>query len=100
MLDDILSDAELTDAIVAELCTGRQLLKVREEEMEREARRNARLDRGHKTLPGLGKKVFTWHQDQFFAMMQDPRFGLDALHDKGFMREMQKREPDLKGFSL
>lgn len=100
MLDEILADAELTDAIVKELCSGRQLLKIREEEMEKEARRVARLDRGHKTIPGLGKKVFTWHEDQFFAMLQDPRFGLEAMHDKSFMREMQKREPDMAGFKL
>lgn len=97
---DILENAELTDALLREIRTGHQLLKTREEEMEREARREAQLSRGHKTIPGLGKKVFTWHQDQFFAMLQDPRFGIEALHDKGFMREMQKKEKDLAGYSL
>lgn len=84
---------ELDAALIRELCSGRQLMETRQQLREKAAAWEAKAMRGHKSLPGLGKAVAVIPQHEWFLMRE--KYGHDALHDRGFMRDFQRFEPQM-----
>jgi hypothetical protein len=89
----IIDDAALTNALITELRTGRKLMEARQQFRERDARREAQELRG-KNHGVLGKALAVVPQHEFFLMRE--KYGAECWHDREFIRDFQKLEPDLK----
>lgn len=88
-----IESAALTDALVKELCSGRMLMETRQHLREHVAAAEATAMRGHKAINGLGKCVAVIPQHEWFLMRA--KYGDEAMHDKGFIRDFQKLEPSM-----
>lgn len=88
-----IQSAALTDALVKELCSGRLLMETRQHLREHVAAAEAQAMRGHRSINGLGKCVAVIPQHEWFLMRA--KYGDDAMHDKGFIRDFQKHEPSM-----
>jgi hypothetical protein len=88
-----IESAALTDALVKELCSGRMLMETRQHLREHVAAHEASMMRGHRSINGLGKCVAVIPQHEWFLMRA--KYGDDAMHDKGFIRDFQKHEPSM-----
>jgi hypothetical protein len=89
---------ELNDLIVAELVSGRKMRAAQEKARERAAAQEAIAARGHKTIKGLGKLALTIPEDDYFDLIQ--KYGQEAMHDRTFLKDMQRLEPQFKVASL
>lgn len=95
-MSSIISDAELTNAIVNELRTGRQLMDSMQEYRERDARhvasdfRKAGKSRKHQL-----KHLAEVPQREYLQMIH--KYGVDCWNDRGFIRDYQRLEPDMAG---
>ena len=89
----IIADAELTDALITELRTGRKLMETRQQFREKGAAEEAKELRG-KTHPVLGKALAVVPQHEFFLMRN--KYGADCWHDREFVRDFQRLEPAMK----
>jgi hypothetical protein len=89
---------ELNDLIVAELVSGRKYVDAQEKARERAAAQEAVAARGHKTIPGLGKLAIAIPQQDYFDLLG--KYGQDAMHDRSFLKDLQKKEPQFKVASL
>jgi hypothetical protein len=89
---------ELNDLIVKELVSGRRFVDVRERAREQAAAREAFAARGHKTIPGLGKLAISIPQQEYFDLVG--KYGNDAMHDREFLKDLQRKEPQFKVASL
>lgn len=89
---------ELDAALVRELCSGRMLMETRQRFREKAAAMDAKSMIGHKSIPGLGKAIAVIPQHEWFLMRE--KYGHDALHDKGFMRDFQRHEPQMAANKL
>lgn len=88
-----IDDAALNDALVKELCSGRKLMEERQHLREHVAAAEAKIMRGHKAIDGLGKCVAVIPQHEWFLLRA--KYGEEAMHDKGFLRDFQKHEPQM-----
>jgi hypothetical protein len=89
---------ELNDLIVKELVSGRKYVDAQEKARERSAAQEAVAARGHKTIPGLGKLAIAIPQQEYFDLLG--KYGNDAMHDREFLKDLQKKEPQFKVASL
>ncbi len=89
----ILSDLELDRALANELCSGRKFHEATLRARERACAQEAREARGHKTIPGLGKLVLSIPDNEYFQLTQ--KYGYGCFDDRGFIKDMQRLEPDL-----
>ena len=89
----ILTDLEMDRALAAELCSGRKFHEATLRARERACAQESAAARGHKSIPGLGKLVMSIPDHEYFLMCQ--KYGYEAFDDRGFVRDMQRLEPDL-----
>ncbi len=89
-----LSEEAMTAALVAELCSGRKLMETRQHLRERSSAMEANAMRGHKTVPGFGKALAVIPQHEWFLLRK--KYGADAMHDRGFIKDYQRHEPSMK----
>ena len=87
------SDGEINRALIQEIKTGFQLAKAIEDKEEILAAKQAEEARGHKTIAGLGKQLWTMPEDAYFRMVR--KYGHAEVHSKEFARYMNKRMPHL-----
>lgn len=87
------SRAELDNALVHELRTGIKLKEALEERREIQAAHDAREAKMAKEMPGLGKRVFTMPDWEFFNLCN--KYGHAEVHSKGFMQYAQEKFPHL-----
>lgn len=89
---------ELNDLIVAELVSGRKYVDAQEKARERAAAQEADAARGHKTIKGMGKLAVVLPQQEYFDLIG--KYGHGAMHDRSFLKDLQKKEPQFKVASL
>lgn len=89
----LLSEAELTDALIKELCSGRKFMEENLKFREKAAAQDAAESRGHKTHGTFGKKLLSVPDHEYFLLRQ--KYGDDCFHEKEFIRDFQRLEPDL-----
>lgn len=87
------SDGEINRALIQEIKTGFQLAKAYEDKEEILAAKEAQVVKGHRTIPGLGKQVWSMPSDAYFRMVQ--KYGHHEIHSKEFAKYMNKRLPHL-----
>lgn len=95
-MKNIISDAELTAAVVNELRTGRQFLDSLQQYRERDAREEAKMyrDAGRRRGHQL-KHLAEIPQREYLQMIH--KYGHEEVHSREFIRDFQKREKDLAG---
>lgn len=89
----IITQTELDAALTRELCSGRKFKEATQRARERACAQEAKAARGHKTIKGLGKLVLTLPDYEYFQMCN--KYGYEAFDDRGFVRDVQRLEPDL-----
>lgn len=89
----MISDEAMNAALVAELCSGRQLMETRQKWRERDAAEEAKELLNARTHNVLGKAVAVVPQHEFFLMRE--KYGEECWSDKGFIRDFQKLEPSM-----
>lgn len=89
-----LLEAAVNDALIREIRTGFELEKWRAEERHRAAAKEAHGARGHRTAGALGKQVLEIDARDWFRARE--KFGGDCWHDKEFIKDVQRLEPELK----
>lgn len=82
----------MTDALVKELCSGRQLMETKQQFREIAAAQEANTLRGV-TTGALGKAVAVIPAHEYFLIRN--KYGEDAWHDREFIRGFQKFHPEL-----
>lgn len=88
----MISEEAMTDALVKELCSGRQLMETKQKFREIAAAQEADGYRGVKT-GALGRAVAVVPAHEYFLIRN--KYGEDAWHDKGFIRDFQKFHPEM-----
>jgi len=86
-----LSEAEMTRAALREIVTGEKLLNEMQHLREYEAAKQAAALRDSKTVGALGKQVLSIPQREWFQMRE--KYGAEAWSDRGFIRDVQRLEP-------
>ena len=76
----------MTDALVKELCSGRQLMETKQKFREISAAQEADTLRGVKT-GALGRAVAVVPTHEYFLIRN--KYGEDAWHDRVFIRDLQ-----------
>lgn len=89
---DIFNEA-MDDALVKELCSGRQLEEERMHLREHVAAARASAMKGHRTIGGLGKLAVEVSAREFFTIRE--KYGPDCWGDRGFVRDFQRLEPEM-----
>jgi len=89
---------ELNDLIVAELVSGRKFKDAQEKARERSAAQEAFAARGHKTIPGLGKLAISMPQEDYFDIIG--KYGKECMHDREFLKDLQRLEPQFAAAKL
>lgn len=87
-------EAAINDALIREIRTGFELEKWRAEDRHRAAAKEAHANRGHRSVGALGKQVLEIDARDWFRARE--KFGPDCWHDKGFIKDVQRLEPDLR----
>ena len=82
----------MTDALVKELCSGRQLMETKQKFREISAAQEADTLR-NKTNSALGRAVAVVPTHEYFLIRN--KYGEDAWHDREFIRDFQKFHPEL-----
>ena len=93
----MISEEAMTDALVKELCSGRQLMETKQKFREISAAQEADALRGVKT-GALGRAVAVVPTHEYFLIRN--KYGEDAWHDREFIRDFQKFHPELSPNSL
>lgn len=93
-----ISEGEIAQAVIAELCSGRKFADAQAKARERAAAQEAFAARGHKTIPGLGKLALTIPEDEYFDIIG--KYGTECMQDRGFLKDMQRLHPEFKVASL
>jgi hypothetical protein len=97
-LHDVALDMGLTaadaQALERELARGWNAKLALEKQREIEAAKEAEALRGHRTIAGLGKCVLTLPQEEYEAIVA--KYGYEAFSDRGFIRDMQRLEPQTR----
>lgn len=89
-----LSEGEITRAIINELISGRRFKDAQEKARERVAAQEAFASRGHKSIKGLGKLAVSIPEDDYYDLVG--KYGTEAFADRGFIRDLQRLEPQFK----
>lgn len=89
----IIAEADLDAALMRELCSGRKYKEATLRARERACAQEAKAARGHKAIPGLGKMVLSIPDHEYFQMIH--KYGYEAFDDRGFIKDVQRLEPDL-----
>ena len=89
---------EMHQALVRELCSGRQLAETLEDKREIEAAKVAQQARGHKSIEGLGKQIGEIPQDTFFQILRSQ--GEGCWQDRGFVREFFNKHSHLRSHRI
>lgn len=89
----IISDAELNNALMKELISGRQLMESRQQIRERAAAMEAQSYKGCKATPGFGTHVAEIPEHECHLLIQ--KYGYEEVHSKGFLRDYQRLEPSM-----
>ena len=92
LLHTMISEEAMTDALVKELCSGRQLMETKQKFREISAAQEADTLRGVKT-GALGRAVAVVPTHEYFLIRN--KYGEDAWHDREFIRDFQKFHPEL-----
>lgn len=92
------AEGELNQLILNELISGRKFKDAQEKARERSAAQQADAARGHKTIKGLGKLAMVIPEDDYFDIIQ--KYGPECMHDRKFLKDMQRLEPQFKVASL
>lgn len=92
------AEGELHQLIINELVSGRKMKAAQERARERAAAQQADAARGHKTIKGLGKLALSIPEDDYFDLIQ--KYGQECMHDRTFLKDMQRLEPQFKVASL
>jgi len=93
----MISEEAMTDALVKELCSGRQLMETKQKFREIAAAQEADTLR-KTTNSALGKAVAVVPAHEYFLIRN--KYGEDAWHDRGFVRDFQKFHPELSPNSI
>lgn len=88
----MISEEAMTDALVKELCSGRQLMETKQKFREIAAAQEADTLR-NKTNSALGRAVAVVPTHEYFLIRN--KYGEDAWHDREFIRDFQKFHPEL-----
>jgi len=88
----MISEEAMTDALVKELCSGRQLMETKQKFREISAAQEADTLRGVKT-GALGRAVAVVPTHEYFLIRN--KYGEDAWPDREFIRDFQKFHPEL-----
>ena len=88
----MISEEAMTDALVKELCSGRQLMETKQKFREISAAQEAETLRGVQT-GALGRAVAVVPTHEYFLIRN--KYGEDAWHDREFIRDFQKFHPEL-----
>lgn len=86
-------EGAVKDALIREIRTGFELVKVNQKKEEILAAHEAQKWKGHKTIPGLGKAVAFYPADEYFRLIR--KFGRQEVNSKEFIRYHQKEFPHL-----
>ncbi len=86
-------EGAVKDALIREIRTGFELVKVTEKKEEVLAAHEAKKWKRHKTIPGLGKAVAFYPADEYFRLIH--KFGRQEVNSKEFIRYHQKKFPHL-----
>lgn len=89
---------ELNDLILNELVSGRKFKDAQEKARERTAAQQAFAARGHKTIPGLGKLAISIPQEDYFDIIG--KYGKECMHDREFLKDLQRLEPQFASAKL
>jgi len=89
----IISDIDLDAALTRELCSGRKYKEATLRARERACAAEATAAKGHKAIPGLGKMVLSLPDYEYFKMIE--KYGYEAFDDRGFIKDVQRLEPEL-----
>ena len=87
-----ISNDELDARLINELRTGRQLLDTMREGREKSAAQIAWESKQHKPKTHM-RHVLEIPQREYFQLIN--KYGIDCFDDKGFLKDMQRLEPDL-----
>lgn len=87
------SDGEIDRALMRELSTGLQLKKEWEGEAERKSAEEAKVSRGMKDIPGLGRHTASIPQWEYYRMLK--KYGHAEVHSNEFLKYFQKEYPHL-----
>jgi rRNA maturation protein Rpf1 len=90
-------EEEMTAALINELCSGRQLMETKQKFREIAAAQEADTLRGV-TAGALGKPVIVMPAHEYFLIRA--KYGEEAMHDRGFLRDFQKFHPEMSPNSL
>lgn len=88
----------MTRAAIREIITGEKLLNEMQHFREHEAAREAHAMKSARTAGVLGKPVLVVPQREWFRLREEQ--GEECWSDKGFIRDMQKRAPQLAPFKV
>jgi hypothetical protein len=88
----MISEEAMTDALVKELCSGRQLMETKQKFREISAAQEAETLRGVQT-GALGRAVAVVPAHEYFLIRN--KYGEDAWHDREFIRDFQKFHPEM-----
>jgi hypothetical protein len=88
----MISEEAMTDALVKELCSGRQLMETKQKFREIAATQEAETLRGV-TTGALGRAVAVVPAHEYFLIRN--KYGEDAWHDREFIRDFQKFHPEM-----
>ena len=86
-------EGAVKDALIREIRTGFELIKVNEKKEEILAAHEAQRWKGHKTIPGLGKAVAFYPADEYFRLLN--KYGRHEVNSKEFIRYHQRKFPHL-----
>ena len=81
-------------ALERELARGWNAKQALEKQREIESAKEAEALRGHRSVAGLGKCVLTLPQQEYQEIVS--KYGYDAFSDRGFIRDMQRLEPQTR----
>jgi len=95
---ETVSNEECTAALLRELRWGRQVKQSFEQIREADAAKEAQACRGHKGIDGLGKVVTVVPAYEYFLIRE--KYGPEAWHDKGFIRDHHRLEPSMKANNI
>lgn len=92
------AEGELHQLVINELVSGRKFQDAQEKARERAAAQEAFAARGHKTIKGLGKLALSIPEDDYFALTS--KYGTECMHDRGFLKDLQRLEPQFASAKL
>lgn len=94
-MENIITDLRLHPALLNELCSGRKFREAKRRAIERACAQEANATRGHKTIPGLGKKVLDIPEDDYYDIIA--KEGYEFFDHRENVKFIQKVAPEFAG---